>query len=241
LAALSLGACSTSEPKSPAEAQKTQSDIDARLDKSTDLIGEFRAKISDDVAGRTRCLVVVPGLKKGGLVVGGEGGNGFASCATAGSWSAPAPITMGGGTVGAQVGYQSGDALALIMNDTAAKALEGGNFKIGASASAAAGPVGTGTSKAGDVAVKSDVLTYTHASGLFAGATLDGLTVSSDDAATRALYGTQADLMSILEGRANLQKSDSVQRFLGAVNGAFPPPRVSLGVRGATGATAGSR
>src|SRR5215813_5135506 len=103
-ATLWLGACS-SEPKSPAEAQKMQSEVDVRLDKSTDLIGEFRTKLSDEVRGRTKCLVVVPGLKKGGFIVGGEGGKGFAACASDGAWSSPAPVTMGGGTVGAQVGY----------------------------------------------------------------------------------------------------------------------------------------
>jgi lipid-binding SYLF domain-containing protein len=240
-AALGLGACSSSEPKSPAEAQKAQSEVDVRLDKSTDLIGEFRAKLSDDVAKRTKCLVIIPGLKKGGLVVGGESGQGFASCATSGQWSSPAPVTMGGGTVGAQVGYQSGDALALVVSDSAAKALQAGNFKIGATASAAAGPVGTGTSKAGDVGVKSDILTYNTASGLFAGATLDGLTVSSDDKATSALYGTHAELESILTGRVALPQNDSVKRFMGAVNGAFPPEKVSLDQKPPTGATAGAR
>jgi lipid-binding SYLF domain-containing protein len=240
-AALWLGACSSSEPKSPAEAQKMQSEVDVRLDKSTDLIGEFRTKLSDDVAGRTKCLVIVPGLQKGGLIVGGEGGKGFATCASSGAWSSPAPITMGGATVGAQVGYQSGDALALVVSDSAAKALQAGNFKIGATASAAAGPVGTGTSKAGDVGVKSDILTYTRASGLFAGATLDGLTVSADDQATRALYGTHAELESILARRVTLPQRDSVQRFVGAVNGAFPPARISLSEKRMIGATAGAR
>jgi lipid-binding SYLF domain-containing protein len=234
MAALSLGACaSSSEPKSAAEMQKKQSEEDVRLDKSTDLIGQFRPKIPDNAASRARCLVIVPGLQKGGLVVGGEGGKGFATCASRGAWSAPAPIKMGGGTVGAQIGYTSGDALALVVSDSAARALEAGNFKIGASASAAAGPVGTGASATGDVGVKSDILTYTQQSGLFAGATLNGMTISSDDEATHALYGVQADLASILERRVTPPQSESVQRFLGAVNGAFPPSAISLGGAGA--------
>jgi lipid-binding SYLF domain-containing protein len=138
---------------------------------------------------------------------------------------------MGGGTFGAQIGYESGDALALIVSDSAAKALEAGNFKIGASASASAGPVGASTSAAGDVDVKSDILTYTQSKGLFAGATLNGMTISSDDEATRALYGTQVDLASILERRATPPQNDSVQRFLGAVNAAFPPSAISFGSR----------
>jgi lipid-binding SYLF domain-containing protein len=229
MAALAIGACSSSsQPKSAAELQKKQSEEEIRLDKSTDLIGQFRPKIPDKAASRARCLVIVPGLQKGGLIVGGEGGKGFATCASSGAWSGPAPIKMGGGTVGAQIGYESGDALALIVSDSAAKALEAGNFKIGVSASAAAGPVGASTSAAGDVDVKSDILTYTHSSGLFAGATLNGMTISSDDEATRAMYGTPADLASILERRVTPPQSDSVQRFQAAVNAAFPPSAISL-------------
>jgi lipid-binding SYLF domain-containing protein len=136
---------------------------------------------------------------------------------------------VGGGTVGAQIGYESADVLALVVSDSAAKSLAAGNFKIGASASAAAGPVGATSSATGDVEVKSDVLTYSHSSGLFAGATLNGMTVSSDDEATRAMYGTTADLASILERRVTLQPTAPVQRFLGAINSAFAPAAVGMG------------
>jgi len=118
------------------------------------------------------------------------------------------------------------------VSDAATKALAAGNFKIGVNASAAAGPVGAGKSATGDVGVKSDIVSYSRSSGLFAGATVNGMTVSSDDEAIRALYGTQADLGSILEGRATLpQKTDAVRRFLGAVSSAFAPSAVSLGAQ----------
>jgi lipid-binding SYLF domain-containing protein len=229
-AALSVGACSSSsQPQSAADVEKKQSEEATRLDKSTQLIGEFRQKIPDEVATRARCLVIVPGLAKGGLIVGAEGGKGFATCASGGAWSNPAPITMGGGTVGAQVGYQSSDVLAVVVSDAAAQSLEAGNFKIGVSASAAAGPTSAGTSATGDVGVKSDILTYATSAGLFAGATLNGMTVSSDDKATTALYGQQADLASILERRVTLPQTPPVQRFLGALSNAFPPRAVSVG------------
>lgn len=223
-AALLVGACSSSShPQSAADVEKKQSEVDVRLDKSTQLIGAFRSQIPDAVASRVHCIVIVPGLKKGGFVVGGEGGNGFATCVSGGMWSSPAPIQLGGGTVGAQVGFQSADVLALVVSDSAAKALEAGNFKIGVNASASAGPVGASSSATGDVGVKSDILTYAQSSGLFAGATLNGMTVSSDDDATRALYGTQVDLASILERRATLPQSQPVQRFEAAVTSAFVP------------------
>jgi lipid-binding SYLF domain-containing protein len=228
-ATLSLGACSSGQPQSAADVEKKQSEEAVRLDQSTQLIGEFRSKIPDNVASRARCLVVVPGMKQGGLLIGGMGGKGFATCASGGAWSSPAPISMGGGTIGAQIGYQSADVLALVVSDQAAKALEAGNFKIGASASAAAGPTGAGASSTGDVGVKSDIVSYTSSSGLFAGATLNGMTVSSDDNGTRALYGTDADLASILERRANLPQPAPVARFTSALTNAFAPSAISIG------------
>lgn len=233
-AALSLGACTSSgQPQSAADVEKNQPEVVMRLDQSTQLVGHFRPQIPDDLARRARCLVVVPGLKKGGLILGGEGGKGFATCASGGAWSSPAPITMTGGTLGAQIGYESADVVALVVSDSAEKALEAGNFKIGVNASAAAGPLSSSASRAGDVGVKSDILSYSESRGLFAGATLNGMTVSSDDEAIRALYGTNPDLASILERRAKLPRLASVQRFLGEVTDAFAPAVVGVAREGA--------
>jgi lipid-binding SYLF domain-containing protein len=242
VAALSLGACSSSShPQSAAEVQKKLSEEEVRLGKSTQLVEQLRPKVPDQVASRARCVVVIPDLQKGGLVVGGQGGKGFATCASGGAWSNPAPIKFGGGTLGAQIGYQSANVLTLVVSDSAAKALEAGNFKVGASASAAAGPVGASSSATGDVGVKSDILFYSDSSGLFAGATFDGMTVSSDDQATQALYGTQADLPSILERQVTLPQPVSVQSFLSAMNSAFAPPAVGVREGPATHPTATSR
>jgi lipid-binding SYLF domain-containing protein len=241
-AACSLGACSTSgQAQSAADVQKKQSEEEARLDKSTQLISDFRSQVPDAVASRAQCVMIVPGFKKGGFLVGGEGGKGFATCMSSGAWSSPAPIKVGGGTFGAQLGYESADVLALIESDTAAKAFQAGNFKIGASASAAAGPTGGTASATGDVGMKSDILTYSHSGGLFAGATLNGTTVSSDDEATRALYGTNADLASILQRRATMAQPGSVQRFLGAMTQSFAPAAVGIGEAPSLGGTATSR
>jgi lipid-binding SYLF domain-containing protein len=241
-AALSLGACSSSShPQSAAEVQKKLSEEEVRLDKSTQLIEQLRPKVPDQVASRARCVVVIPNLQKGGLVVGGTGGKGFATCASGGAWSNPAPVKYGGGTVGAQIGFESANVLALVVSDSAAKSLEAGNFKVGASASAAAGPVGASSSATGDTGVKSDILVYSDSSGLFAGATFNGMTVSSDDQATRALYGTQTDLASILDRQVTLPQPASVQSFLSAMNGAFAPPAVGIREPPAVDPTATSR
>ena len=100
---------------------------------------------------------------------------------------------------------------------------------------------GAGKTAAGDVGVKSDIVSYSQASGLFAGATIDGMTVSSDDEAARALYGMNVDLASILERRAQLPQPDAVQRFLGTVNSAFAPAAVGEGTHRSPAWAAGSR
>jgi lipid-binding SYLF domain-containing protein len=238
--ALAVGACS-SQPQSAADVEKKQSEEAVRLDQSTQLIGVFRSQIPDSVASRARCLVVIPGLSKGGLVIGGMSGKGFATCASGGAWSNPAPVTMGGGTLGAQIGYTQSDILALVISDAAEKSLESGNFKVGAGVSAAAGPTSAGTQAAGDFGVKSDIVTYAQTSGLFAGATLSGMTVSSDDDATRALYGMPADLTSILERRANLPQPAPVLRFVSALTNAFAPSAISVGEQRTASPTAESR
>jgi SH3 domain-containing YSC84-like protein 1 len=232
-AALAVAACSSSSQKEGSTATEAErSDVSARLEAATQLIGQFRPQIPDDVANRAECVMVLPGVKKGGLVVGGVGGSGFATCASGGSWSPPAPIKIGGGTLGAQIGFQSADVLALMTSERAVKSLEGGNFKVGVDASAAAGPVGAGRSTSGDVTVKSDVVSYSQASGLFAGATLNGTTVTPDDDATRALYGPGVDLAAILQRRATLPALPGAQRFVAAIGASFPPNAVSKIERG---------
>ncbi len=229
-AALALAACSSSQPQSAASVQSERTDAVSSLDQATQIVGQFRPQVPDDVASRAECVMVFPGLKKGGLIVGGVSGKGFASCRGASStgWSAPAPITMSGGTLGAQAGFQSADLLAVITTTRAEAALETGNFKVGVDASAAAGPVGTGTSRSGDVGVKSDVLSYSRASGLFAGATLNGTTVTSDQDTTRALYSSTTEMGAILQGRADAQAGPAAQRFIAAIGGAFGQGAVGL-------------
>jgi lipid-binding SYLF domain-containing protein len=227
--ALVLAACSSGQKQTEAPTQQERSDVLGRLDGATQLIGEFRQQIPDDVANRAQCVVVLPGLKKGGVVVGGVGGKGFASCYSNGSWSPPAPLNVGGGTLGAQLGFQATDVIALMTSSRAVQALDSGNFKIGGSLNATAGPVGTGRGAAGDVTVTSDIVSYSKSSGLFAGATLDGTSVSYDDSAAMALYGSAPSMASILERNANVQEPPSAMRFRAALQSSFVP--AAIGVR----------
>jgi SH3 domain-containing YSC84-like protein 1 len=229
-AALALGACSSNNEhaQSPAALETARTDALARLDQSTDAITQFRTQIADNVAARARCVVVVPSLKKGGLVIGATSGSGFATCRTTKGWSGPAPVSVGGGTFGAQVGFQSSDVLALVTSDKAKQTLESGNLKVGVDASAAAGPVGTGRGRQfGDA----EVLSYSRSQGLFAGATLEGSGFEADTNAVTAFYGPSATFGSILEGTVPPPPKTEVNRFLAAMREAFPPTPVAQSSR----------
>jgi lipid-binding SYLF domain-containing protein len=227
-AALLAFACSSSQKESMAPvSDKERSDVLTRLDQSTQLIGQFRPGIPDAVAARAECVLVLPEVKQGGLVVGGMGGKGFATCMQAGAWSPPAPIKIGGGSLGAQIGFQSADVMALLTSDRAEKTLTSGNLKVGADVSASAGPVGTGRGTSGDVTVTSEVMSYARSSGLFAGATLNGTTVSADEEGIRALYGNGFDLASILRSGQTLPMGpEAVKRFEATMATSFAPSTV---------------
>jgi lipid-binding SYLF domain-containing protein len=223
LAALSFAsACSSSNDNGPGAASATspeRTDAFERLDTSTRVVSEFRAEIPGVVASQARCVVVFPGLVQGGLIVGGRGGRGFADCLRKGAdWSQPAPVSISGGTFGAQIGVEKVDVLMLVMNDEAKSALLEGHFQVGVDASAAAGPVGSEASK--DFKASSGVLSYARAGGLFAGATVSGAKISRDDDATQALYGGLPELRSLLQGSMTSPGAPA-DRFVLAVRNAF--------------------
>jgi lipid-binding SYLF domain-containing protein len=228
LAALASASCSSSNsggpPESSASTKKIASernDAVERLDKATRLVTDFRGSVPYEEARAVQCVVAVPSLMQGGLVFGGRGGRGFAICRNEGSdWGAPAPVSVSGGSFGAQVGVQSVDVMALLMTDKARQALFSGHFQVGVDASASAGTQGAGTNA--DFRLGSDVLSYARSQGLFAGATLSGATISRDDDATEALYGEIPDLRSLLESpRAPV--GASAARFTAVVRDAFGP------------------
>jgi lipid-binding SYLF domain-containing protein len=157
--------------------------------------------IPDNVMKNAKCVIVVPSLVKAGFIFGGQYGRGVASCHNSGGWSAPAPILIGGGSWGLQIGGEAVDLILLVMNEKGTESLLHSKFKLGADASAAAGPVGRQAEGDTDIAMKSEVLTYSRARGLFAGVTLNGAVVKQDEDATKALYGDKASYESILKGQ----------------------------------------
>ena len=213
----------------------------SRLESAATVLNEIMATpdkgIPADILGSAKCVAVVPNLLKGGFIVGGAHGRGMATCRTATGWSAPAPLTTTGGSVGLQIGGQSVDLVMVVMNDRGMQALLTNKFKLGADASVAAGPVGRHTEGSTDWKLRAEVLTYSRARGLFAGITFNGAVIKQDEDATGELYGRQVDFKTILTG--SVQPPQSAEKFLAAVkqaagtdvapsgNSVPPPPPTS--------------
>jgi SH3 domain-containing YSC84-like protein 1 len=156
--------------------------------------------IPEEIFGSAKCVAVVPSLFKGGFVFGAAHGRGMATCRTGDGWSAPAPFTVTGGSFGLQIGGQAVDLVMMIMNDRGMQALLSSKFKIGADASAAAGPVGRHVEGSTDWKMRAEVLTYSRARGLFAGVTLNGNAIRQDNDSTGELYGRFVPFKTILTG-----------------------------------------
>jgi SH3 domain-containing YSC84-like protein 1 len=163
--------------------------------------------IPEEVVSGAKCIVVVPHLVKGGFIIGGEHGRGIASCRTPEGWSAPAFVSIGGGSWGLQIGVEGVDLVMLVMNDHGFQHLLSDKFQLSGDASAAAGPVGRHASAGTDWKLETEVLTYSRAHGVFAGITLDGAVVEQDVDSTRAIYGRDRSFRSILSGDVHAPKS----------------------------------
>src|SRR5271166_1397531 len=177
-----------------ADADKEQSDIAKRIDASAKVLNEIMATpdkaIPDRVMRDAKCIAVIPSMVKIAVGFGGNHGKGVATCRTeSGRWSAPAPITITGGSWGLQLGGQAIDLIMIVTNDNGMEHLLSSKFRLGADASAAVGPVGRDTAADTDWKMKAEVLTYSRARGLFAGIDLNGSAITQDKDETRILYG----------------------------------------------------
>jgi len=177
---------------------------DKRLRHSADTLQEIMSApdkgIPRGLFERARCVVIVPGLKKGSFVFGADYGRGFAVCRAGSSWTGPAAIRVGGGSFGAQIGLESTDLVLLVMNDRGMEHLAADKFTIGADASGAAGPVGRTTSADTDASLRAEILSYSRTHGLFAGISLDGTVISQDHSEDRKLYGREVSNRQIVRG-----------------------------------------
>jgi lipid-binding SYLF domain-containing protein len=202
-----------------AQNSNEESDINKRLDSAATVLTQIMATpdkgIPNNVFESAECVAVVPSMIKVALGFGGSHGKGVATCRTAHGWSAPAPITITGGSWGLQIGGQAVDLVMLVMNQKGMTDLLSSKFKIGAGASAAAGPVGRDAAANTDWKMKAEVLSYSRARGVFAGVDLNGSSITQDKDETRILYGKMISFSDLLTGK--VAPPQSAANFLGTV------------------------
>ena len=155
-----------------------------------------------DLLNKAECVIVIPSVKKFAIGIGGSYGRGAISCRTGenftGSWSAPAMFALEGANIGFQLGGQATDFVLLVMNPKGANSILGSKVKLGADAAAAAGPKGRAAAAQTDIVMKAEILTYSRSRGLFAGISLEGSTLRSDNGANEKLYGHKVSARDIV-------------------------------------------
>jgi lipid-binding SYLF domain-containing protein len=186
-------------------AGSAREDATDRLDNATTVLHEIMGMpdkgIPEEVLEHAKCVAVIPHMVKGGFVFGAKGGKGVATCRTANGWSAPAFITISGGSWGLQIGVEAVDVVMIIQNEKGMQKLLSSNFHLGADASAAAGPVGRHAEAGTDWKMDTEILTYSRAKGAFAGLTLEGASIRQDNDSRRAMYGRKTTTRALLLGK----------------------------------------
>jgi lipid-binding SYLF domain-containing protein len=165
--------------------------------------------IPHDLLDKAECVIVLPSVKKGAFGIGGSYGRGVMVCRSGehykGRWGAPALYALEGVSIGFQLGGQATDFVLLVMNPKGAQSLLSSKVKLGADASAAAGPKGRTAESATDIVMNAEILSYSRNKGLFAGVSLEGSTLRSDGSANEKLYGRKVSAKEIIrEGRVGV-------------------------------------
>jgi len=178
---------------------------DKRLQNASAVVNEMMGMpdkgVPTDLVNKAQCIVVVPGLKKAALGIGGQFGRGYATCRKADNrFGAPAAVKIEGGSVGLQLGGQSTDVIMLVMSKRGMDKLESDKFTIGADAAAAAGPVGRDARADTDATLHAEILSYSRSRGAFAGLSLQGATMRPDKEENQKLYGRAMSNKEILDG-----------------------------------------
>ena len=183
-AATIAAAASTSSPTT------TDKRLAASAEVFQEIMGVADRAIPQKLLDKAECIVLVPGMKKGPLIVGGKYGRGFVSCRKTGGagWGPLAGVRMEGGSFGLQIGGAETDVIMLVMNARGVKRLSQSKFTLGADASVAAGPVGRQATAETDALMTAEILTWSRSRGVFAGVSLQGVTLRSDKAANQDLY-----------------------------------------------------
>jgi lipid-binding SYLF domain-containing protein len=188
-------------------AQRAADEIE-RIEKSMNVLRDLTRpsdnSIPSEVLAGAEAVVVIPDMIRGGFIVGGKHGRGVVSIRdrATDNWSPPAFVALTGGSVGWQIGAESVDLVLLVMNQQGVRRLLDNQFTLGGDVSATAGPVGRSAGASTDVSLGSQILAYSRTKGLFAGATLEGVSLRADDDANEAFYGRELELRAITVDRA---------------------------------------
>lgn len=181
--------------------------------------------IPQDLLDKAECLVILPSVKKGAFGIGGSFGRGVMICRSGqhytGLWGPPAMYALEGVNIGFQLGGEATDFILLVMNPKGAHSLLSSKVKLGANASAAAGPKGRSGEAATDVVMNAEILSYSRAKGLFAGISLEGSTLRSDGGANEKLYGQKLSAKDII-GMGKVKTPACAQELVGLLDRKSP-------------------
>jgi SH3 domain-containing YSC84-like protein 1 len=194
-----------------------------RIADSAAVIRELRSApdngIPDSIWEKANCVAIMPGVKKAAFVFGGEFGKGVVSCRTSNGWSAPVFLTLEKGSVGLQIGGESTDIVLLIMNERGIDKLLQDKVTLGGDLSLAAGPVGRSGQAATDAQLTAEMLSYSHARGVFAGIDLSGGVLRPDNKSSAAFYGHDVSDHDVLAGTQRVTTPASARPLMAALNG----------------------
>ena len=184
--------------------------------------------IPQDLLDKADCVLVFPSVLKAAFIVGGSYGRGAMSCRRgkdfSGPWSAPTMMALEGGSFGLQIGGEATDLVLLVMNETGARGILASKVKLGGDASVAAGPVGRDASAETDATLRSEILGYSRARGLFAGVSLEGSTIRPDNDDNRRVYGRKVPASEIVLSR-RVAVPPTAKKFVSTLDGKTPKHR----------------
>ncbi len=209
-----------------AASERRDADLD-RIQSASTILNQIMSApdsaIPDSIMSGAKCIAIMPSMLKASFVFGANYGKGVATCRTDKGWSAPAFFKLTGGSFGLQAGGQASDLVLIIRTDDGMQHLLQSKFKLGADASAAAGPVGRDAQAMTDLTLRAQVLTYSRARGLFLGVSLNGGVIKQDQADTQAFYGKDWTYRSVLNGEVPAPKDADI--LLNTVEKYAPTPR----------------
>ncbi len=219
--AVALALCAAMGTVGTARAETPPADAKGPAGKLADATAVYRELITasdraipKELLDHAKCIAVLPGVIKAAVGFGGRHGSGIISCRTESGWSAPAFVSISGGSWGAQLGVESSDIVLFLMNDRGAHSLvDGSRVTLGGQASVAAGPFGRSAEAATNLDLKAEIYSYAKSKGLFAGVSLEGAELKPDKDDNRDFYGSDVSTNQLLFGGGPAHLPPEAQTF----------------------------